>query len=170
MSKPMKEMIVSEYQQWLGDSEEAVIVSLRGVKVEATEEIREKMRAEKVYVTVVKNSLARKAFEGRALSALSPVLKGQNAVVYGEKPVIEIAREIIDLVKKFPEIELKGALLDGELFEGEEGVTRLSKMPTLAEAKAKTVSIVLGPGRKLMGIVKAIEEKLEKGETIARVS
>lgn len=170
MSKPMKEMIVSEYQQWLGDSEEAVIVSLRGVKVEATEEIREKMRAEKVYVTVVKNSLARKAFEGRALSALSPVLKGQNAVVYGDKPVIEIAREIIDLVKKFPEIELKGALLDGELFEGEEGVTRLSKMPTLPEARAKTVAIVLGPGRRLLGIVKAIEEKLEKGETIAKVS
>lgn len=169
MSKPMKEMIVSEYQQWLGGAEEAVIVSLRGVKVEATEEVREKLRSTKVHVTVVKNSLARKAFEGTTLSALSPVLKGQNAVVYGDRPVIEIAREIIDLVKKFPEIELKGAILDGELYEGNDGVTRLSKLPTLPEAKANTVSIILGPGRKLLGIVKAIEEKLEKGETIARV-
>lgn len=169
MSKPMKEMIVSEYSDWLGDSSEALIVSLRGVKAEATEEIRVQMRKTDVSVAVVKNSLARKAFEGSALSALSPVLKGQNAVVFGDRSVIEIAREIIALVKKFPEIELKGAILDGELFEGEAGVTRLSKLPTLPEAKANTVSIVLGPGRRLLGIVKAIEEKLEKGETISKV-
>ncbi|MCA9272096.1 MAG: 50S ribosomal protein L10 [Phycisphaerales bacterium] len=169
MSKPMKEMIVSAYQSRLGETEEALIVSLRGVKAEGTEAIRNKMREGSVEVTVVKNSLARKAFEGTALSALSPVLKGQNAVVFGDKSIIEIARDIIELIKTNPEIELKGALLEGELFEGEEGVTRLSKMPTLKEAQGNTVSLVLGPGRKLAGIIKAIEEKLEKGEEIAKV-
>ena len=97
------------------------------------------------------------------------MLKGQNAVIFGDKPIIEIARDIIDLVKSNPEIELKGALLEGELFEGEEGVTRLSKMPTLIEAQGNTVSLILGPGRKIAGIIKAIEEKLENGEEIAKV-
>lgn len=169
MSKPMKEMMVSEYQSWLGDSSEALIVSLRGVKAEATEEIRVQMRQSAVSVAVVKNSLARKAFEGTSLAGLSSVLKGQNAVIFGERSVIETAREIIELVKKFPEIELKGAILDGELYEGEAGVTRLSKMPTLAESKSQSVALVLGPGRRLLAVVKAIEEKLEKGETIAKV-
>lgn len=169
MSKPMKEMIVSEYQSRLGDSSEALIVSLRGVNAQATEEIRVQMRRTAVSVAVVKNSLARKAFEGTALEALSPVLRGQNTMFFGDRSVIEIAREIIDLVKKFPEIELKGAILDGELYEGEDGVTRLSKLPTLSEAKAGSVALVLGPGRRLMSIVKSIEEKLEKGETISRV-
>ena len=73
MSKPMKEMIVSAYQSRLGETEEALIVSLRGVKAEGTEAIRNKMREGSVEVTVVKNSLARKAFEGTALSALSPL-------------------------------------------------------------------------------------------------
>ena len=118
---------------------------------------------------MVKNSLARKAFEGTALSALSPVLKGQNAVIFGEKTVIEIARDIIDLVKTNPEIELKGAILDGELYEGEDGVTRLSKLPTLKEAQGNTVSLILGPGRKVAGIIKTIREKLEEGETISKV-
>ncbi len=169
MSKPMKEMIVSEYQNRFGDAEEAVVVSLRGVKAEGTETIRNQMRESSVHVSVVKNSLARKAFEGKALEALAPVLKGQNAMVYGDRSVIEIARDIIGLIKTYPEIELKGAILDGELYEGEEGVTRLSKLPTLAEAKSGSVALVLGPGRKLLGIVKSIEEKLEKGETIAKV-
>ena len=110
MSKPMKEMIVSDYQSRLGDAEEAIIVSLRGIGAEGTESIRGKMRAGSVSVAVVKNSLARKAFEGTALEALSPVLKGQNAVLHGERSVVEVAREIIDLVKEFPEI--KGRLLE----------------------------------------------------------
>ncbi len=169
MSKPMKEMIVTEYQNRLGETEEALIVSLRGVDAEGTEAIRNKMREGKVEVSVVKNSLARKAFEGTALSALSPVLKGQNAVIFGEKTVIEIARDIIDLVKTNPEIELKGAILDGELYEGEDGVTRLSKLPTLKEAQGNTVSLILGPGRKVAGIIKTIREKLEEGETISKV-
>jgi large subunit ribosomal protein L10 len=93
---------------------------------------------------------------------------------------VDVAREIVDLVKKFPGIELKGAVLDGQLFEGEAGVEALSKFPTRDEAIAKDVAIILGPGAKLLasvkgpgsqlaGILKAIEEKLEKGETIAKV-
>ncbi len=181
MSKPMKEMIVSDYQSRLGDAEEAIIISLRGVDAEGTESVRGKMREGSVSVAVVKNSLARKAFEGTALEALSPVLQGQNAVLHGDRSVVEVAREIIDLVKEFPEIELKGAVLDGELYEGEAGVTRLSKFPTRDEALSDAVGLILGPGRKLVaqvmgpgsnlaGVIKAITDKLEKGEAIAKVS
>ena len=85
----------------------------------------------------------------------------------------------MELVKEFPGIELKGAVLDGQLFEGEDGVKRLSAFPTREEAIAQTVTLILSPGRKLAaqilgpgarvaGLVKAIEERLEKGEAIAR--
>ncbi|MEO1717335.1 MAG: hypothetical protein AAFR76_09510, partial [Planctomycetota bacterium] len=72
-----------------------------------------------------------------------------------------------------------GAVLDGELYAGEAGVTALSKFPTRDEAIAKVVTLVLsparnlvaqvkGPGANVAGLVKAIEEKLEKGEAIAK--
>jgi ribosomal protein L10 len=59
-------------------------------------------------------------------------------------------------------------------------VKALSKFPTRDEAIAQDVTLILGPGRKLVGaikgpgsnlagIIKAIEEKLEKGEAIAAV-
>jgi len=179
MSKPMKDMIVSDYQSRLGDAEEAVIISLRGVDAQGTETIRNKMRAGSVSIAVVKNSLAKKAFEGTALEVLSPVLQGQNAVLHGDRSVVEVARDIIELIKDFPEIELKGAILDGELYEGNEGVIRLSKFPTREEALSDAVALILGPGKSLLaqvkgpganlaGIIKAIEEKLEKGETISK--
>jgi large subunit ribosomal protein L10 len=180
MSKPVKEMIVKDYVGRLDDASEALVLSLRGVDSKATESLRKNLRSKSVRVTIVKNSLARKAFAGTALDALSPVLKGQNAVLYGDRSVVEVAREIIELVKKVPQIELKGAVLDGELFSGEDGIKRLSTFPTRDEAIGQTVTLILSPARrlarqvispggKLAGCIKAIEEKLEKGEAIARV-
>jgi ribosomal protein L10 len=93
--------------------------------------------------------------------------------------VVEVAREIVKLIKDMPEVELKGAILDGTLYEGKAGVTELSKFPTKDEAIANIVTLVVSPGRKLLGqikgpgsniagIIKAIETKLEKGEAIAK--
>ncbi len=180
MSKPVKEMIVSDYQGRLEGAEEALVISLRGVDAEGTETIRSGLREKSVRLTVVKNSLAKKAFEGTPLEVLGPVMKGQNAMLYSERSVVEVARELIKLVKDFPDVELKGAVLDGELYAGEDGVTALSKFPTRDEAIAKVVTLILssarnlvaqvkGPGSKVAGLVKAIEEKLEKGESIAKV-
>ena len=119
-------------------------------------------------------------FEGTKLEKLHDLMVGQNAIAFGGESVVNVAREIVELVTKYPGIELKGAILDGELFVGEEGVKRLSKFPTRDEAIAKDVALILGPGRRLMasvkgpgatlaGIVKSIEAKLEKGEAIAKV-
>ena len=90
-----------------------------------------------------------------------------------------MAREIVKLIEKIPEVELKGAILDGQLFEGKAGVTALSKFPTKEEAQAQVVTLIVSPGKKLLaqlqgpgstvaGIIKSIEEKLEKSETIAK--
>ena len=113
------------------------------------------------------------------VESLKPVLTGSNVVAYGAESVVEVAREIVELAKQHEEMQLKGAILDGILFEGEEGVRALSKYPTRDEAIAQDVTLILGPGRKLVGavkgpggrlagIIKAIEEKLEKGEEIAK--
>ena len=179
MSKPVKEMIVSDYQGRLEGAEEALVISLRGVDAEGTETIRSGLREKSVSLTVVKNSLAKKAIEGTPLEVLGPVMKGQNAMLYSERSVVEVARELIDMVKDFPDVELKGAVLDGELYAGEDGVKALSKFPTRDEAIAKVVTLILsparnlvaqvkGPGANVAGLVKAIEEKLEKGEAIAK--
>ncbi len=180
MSKPVKDMIVREYLERLGDVEEAAVVSLRGVGGIANTEMRADLRKKDIRITIVRNSLFGKAFADRTLGVLSPVMEGSNALIYGGESVVEVAREIVEIVKSFPEIELKGAILDGELYEGAEGIERLSKFPTRDEAIAQDVALILGPGRKLLasvkgpggrlvGVIKAIEEKLEKGEEIAKV-
>ncbi|MFI4898071.1 MAG: 50S ribosomal protein L10 [Phycisphaerales bacterium JB059] len=180
MSKPVKEMLVREYEAKLDGVDEAAVISLRGVDGESNTKIRSDLREKDIRVTIVRNKLFGRAFADKPLGALSDVLTGSNALVYGAESVVEVAREIVELVKQFPEIELKGAVLDGELYEGEAGVEQLSKFPTRDEAIAQDVTLILspaknlmgalkGPGGRLAGIIKAVEEKLESGQEIAKV-
>jgi large subunit ribosomal protein L10 len=181
MSKPVKEIMMRDYRERLGGHEDALVVSLRGISSNDTNSIRASLREKDIRVTMVRNRLFLKTFEGSGLSALEPVLTGSNALAYGAESVVEVARAIVDLVKDFPDIELKGAVLDGSLYEGESGVEALSKFPTRDEAIAEDVTLILSPGRTLVGavkgpgstvagVIKAIEQKLEDGETIAKTA
>ena len=180
MSKTVKQMIVHDYAERFGEESDIAVISIRGVGANDNNALRSTLRKKDIKVTVIRNALAKRQFAGGALEALSPVLEGPSALAYGGASVVEVARELVELVKEFPDLELKGAILDGEVFEGEAGLERLSKFPTREEAIAETVQLVLspaqnlvagvmGPGRNLASLVKAIEEKLEKGEEITKV-
>lgn len=181
MSKPIKEMIIKQYRQRFAGVEGAVVIDLRGYDAKENNRLRNHLRTKGVKVTVVKNSLARKAISGTPLEVAGKALVGPAAFAYGADSVVAVAREIMDWSRKVKQLELKAAVLDGTLFEGAEGVKRLSQFPTREEAQARVVQLVLspaqkvvgaakGPGGKLMGIVKTIQEKLEKGEAIAKVA
>lgn len=179
MSKRVKDTIVKEYQSRITGTTDAMLISIRGVKGIPATRLRKNLAGKQIKVTVLRNALARKTFTGTGLEPLAKLLTGPSALAYGGQSVIEIAREIVKAVATMPELELKGAVLDGQLFEGKKGVEELSRFPTRTEAQADLVTLIVGPGRTLMaqlkgpganvaGIIKAIETKLEKGETIAR--
>ena len=181
MSKPIKGMIISEYQKRFGDIDGALVIDIRGVKANDNNAMRLGLRRKNVRVTIVKNSLAKKAFSGTALAALDPILSGPAALAYGGESVVDVARLVVEWAKKIQQLDLRGAVLDGELFQGKEGVKRLSQFPTREEAQAKVVQLVLSPARKvvgcavapgsrLLGIVKEIQERLEGGKSIAKIA
>jgi len=183
MSKTVKSIIMRDYKARItGGSEQypdAMLISIRGVKAIDTTKLRVGLAKKNIKITVIRNSLARKTFEGSGLEPLGELMTGANALAYGGNSVVEVAREVIALIAKMPSVELKGAVLDGTLFKGKAGVEELSKFPTREEAIGRIVTLIVSPARKLVaqvqgpgsalaGIVKSIEEKLEKGETIAK--
>lgn len=179
MSKPVKQAIMRQYNDRLGATSDAMVISIRGLNARETTSVRLGLAKKNIKVQVVRNSLARKAFEDKDLKILAEFLSGPSAIAYGGQSVVEVAREVVALIEKFPKLELKGAVLDGQLFTGKKGVEELSKFPTKDEAIGKVVTLVVSPGKKLLaqvkgpgskvaGIIKAIEGKLEKGEAIAK--
>ena len=180
MSKTVKQMILHDYAECFGGESDVAVISIRGIGANDNNVLRNSLRKKDIRVTVIRNALAKRQFADGPLEAISPLLSGPAALAYGGASVVEVARELVEMVKLFPDLELKGAILDGEVFRGQAGVEALSKFPTREEAIAQTVQLVLspaqnlvagvmGPGRNLASLVKAIEEKLEKGEQIAKV-
>ena len=185
MSKPVKNLITQDYQQRFENVSGAVLIDIRGIESNNNNVLRSRLGGKQIKITVVKNSLARLAFKDTVLEPLDSLLEGSNAMVYptdGESTAVSVARELIEYVKenKDTKLQFKGAILDGILF-GPEGVEALSKYPTKDEAQAQVVQLllspaqnlagaILGPGRGVASLVKAIEEKLEKGEEIKKVA
>lgn len=179
MSKQVKEMIVSDYEQRFSEIENAVVIEIRGMDANQNNAFRGSLAKNDIRVTIVKNSLAKKAFTGGPLEGLNQSLVGPSALVSGGDSVVEVARELVRCAKEFNALTLKAAILDGEFFDGDSGVKRLSDFPTREEAQAKVVAIALAPfkdvvgaakapGGAILGIVKQIQEKLESGEEISK--
>ena len=181
MSKPVKNLLTQAYNQRFGDLDGAVVVDIRGIEANDNNRMRHDLAQKQIKITVVKNSLARTAFKGSNLENISDVIDGPSAMVYPvdqDTSVVSVARELITWAKDLKNLEFRGALMEGIVF-GPDEIDALSKYPTRAEAHAQAVQIiltpgqnlvgaVLGPGRKIASIIKAIEEKLENGEAIAK--
>ena len=170
MSKPVKDMIASEYTRRFEGVTGAVVVEIRGLDAKATTSMRGSLQEKGIKVTIVKNALARRTFKGGPLASLEKALKGPSAMLTGAENAIIVARAIVKAAEAEKKIVLKGAIFDGEYYDGDEGVKKLGSFPTKEEAQAKVVTLVLSPARNIMGCVKTIQEKLEKGETISKVA
>lgn len=173
MSKPVKTMITESYKTKFAERDGLVIVDMRGVNASDTLTMRKVLADKGLRVTVVKNTIAKKAVEGTELEAVGDLLTGSCAFVYsidGEQSIINIARTLVDAQKKSPYIVLKGAVMEGSIFADEAGVKDLSKYPTREEAIGKIAGALIGPGGRLggalkgpfsvlAGLIKAVEEK-----------
>ena len=179
MSKRVKNLIEKDYQNRLGHVVSVAVINPRGINANETNQLRRALAEKGVRMTVVKNTLARRAGSEMSISGFEALLDGPSALVYGEAvengepaAISSVCRALVDQKKdkKFDDLELRGVFFDGELYHGEEGVTRVSKFPTREEAVADIVGCILGPGSALAGalqgpgaalagILKAIEEK-----------
>lgn len=179
MSKPIKNMIVDNYRRRFDKVDGGVVINITGITSNESNKLRKTLGDEGIRVTVVKNSLARHAIKDTSLEALGEILEGPSAIVYGKESVVVVARKLLAVVKEMEKLEIKGAVMEGTRF-GAKDVTALSKYPTRQEAQASAVGAILSPARKLVGsikspaaniagILKTVQEKLEKGETIAKV-
>ena len=180
MSKPVKQMIIDEYRRRFDGVEGGVVIEIRGMEATENNRFRNELRKKEIRVAVLKNSLAKKAFADGPLEALGTAIVGPAALVWGAESPVDVARELVDWAKNVEQLELKAALLDGEFFEGPQGVKRLSGFPTRDEAQANVVSLLLSPyknvvgaasspGSNVLGVIKTLQEKLESGEEIAKV-
>ncbi|MCC6240836.1 MAG: 50S ribosomal protein L10 [Phycisphaerales bacterium] len=163
MSKKIKNLITRELTQRLDGIESLGVINPRGINAVRTNLFRRKLHANNLRMTVVKNTLVRRAVQSVAdskLKGFDALLDGPSAVIYGQSSISQLARLLVEEKKENNALELRGIFFDGEIYAGEQGVEQVSKLPTREEAIANVLGAILGPGRKLAAAVKGPGGKL----------
>jgi large subunit ribosomal protein L10 len=178
MSKQVKDLITKELSGRLRELDSVAVINPRGIDANKNHGIRRRLREKGIRMTVVKNTLARRAVGGSKLEGFDKLLDGPSALVYGNASISAIARQLMDEKKKDEKFELRGVFFDGEAYFGDAGVEQVSKLPTREEAIGNLLAAILGPGRKLAAalkgpggtlaaMLKTIEEKAKDKEGAA---
>jgi len=175
MSKPVKNLIRKEIGRRLEGVTDVAVVSVIGIDGNTNNRLRGELLEKGIHVMVVKNAMARQAFDDLGIGEVGELLDGPCAVAYGAESVVDVVREILGRAKEIPELSVKGAYMEGEVYAGPARVEELSKFPTRIEALGKLAGAALGPGGKvagaligpggvIAGIVKALEERDETAD------
>ncbi|MBC8202507.1 MAG: 50S ribosomal protein L10 [Planctomycetes bacterium] len=181
MSKPVKEMIIAEYKRRFDGVSSGLLIDIRGIEANKNNELRVDLLNKDIHITVLKNSLAKTAFQDTELEGLTDFIDGPTALAFGGNSVVDVARNLVDWAKKIKKLELKAAVLDGQFFEGADGVKRLSDFPTKEEAQGTVIQLLLSPagnvvkaatspGGNVVGIVKEMTSMLEDGKAIEKIA
>ncbi len=161
-----KKAIVEEVAEVAKRSSSAVAVQYSGLTVAQLTELRSKARDAGVYMRVVRNTLAKRAFQDTHFSCMDPALVGPLVLAFsGEEPGAA-ARIFRDYAKKWEKLEVKALSVDGKLFAGSD-LGRLADLPTRPEAISLLMAVMLAPVTKLVRTLAEPHGKLVR--TIAAV-
>jgi large subunit ribosomal protein L10 len=172
MSKPVKKLIRDELIKRFDGVTQLAVVSFTGVDANTTNAIRGRLAGKDIRVSVVKNALAKQAFRELGIDTAAQLLDGPCAVAYGADSVVTVVRELLDIGKETPNLVVKAAFMEGDVFT-QESIEALSKYPTRPEAIGQALNCVLsaganlaaclmGPAGQIASILKSIEEKAGK--------
>ena len=102
MNRREKEQTISDLQKQIEQYKGAVLTNFRGLKVEQINQIRQRLREEKVSFHVVKNTLMKLASKGTDLEKLNRYFEGPTAIAVSKGNPISLIKTILDFVKTQP--------------------------------------------------------------------
>ena len=120
MARPEKIEKVDELAKEFTSSSGAELTDYRGLSVTDATALRRSLREHDTTFVVAKNTLARLAAKKAGFDGLLPMLEGPTALAFLRGDAVAGAKALLDLTKKYPAVEVKGALVDGLVMDGEQ--------------------------------------------------
>jgi len=144
-----KKNLVKEVNAVAGDSVTAVAAEYRGLSVAEMTELRKEARGAGVYMRVVKNTLARRAVEGTEFECMQDTLKGPILLAFAKDDPGAAARVIKDFAKGHDALQAVSLSAGGQLLPASD-LNKLADLPTLDQARAMLLGVMVAPMSKLV--------------------
>ena len=169
LSKERKQEVYAKYEAWFKDAAAIVLTEYTGLDMPAFDALRATIRESGGEFHVVKNTLAKRAFEAAGIEAPADYFVGSTAVGLAFDDPPGMAKAIVDLAKDKEFVVVKGGFLDKEHLNADQ-VKVMAKLPplpvvrgqllgTIMAPASKLVRTVNEPGRQIAQVVKAYSEK-----------
>ena len=160
MRKQEKAEIVQAIQEKVAKSQIGILTDFKGLKVEDMTRLRRQLQEADAELTVVKNTLLRRA--GADDSPLAPLLShatGPNALTLGYADPVTVTKVLIKFAQEKPQLVIKAGALGGQALTLKD-LEALSKLPAREVLLAQLLGVLQGVPRGLVTVLAGVIRNL----------
>ena len=171
---------VTELKARIQGSQAMFLTDFRGLTVGDVMDLRRSLRESGTRLSVVKNTLMRRAAGEAGADQLRELLVGPTAVAFVDGDPIVAAKSLVDAMRRFRTMELKGAFMEGRVLSPEQAQSLatieprevlLARMAGLAKAQMSRAAFGFQALQsKFLSLLDALKDKLPAGEAEAGTS
>jgi len=154
MDKDTKHTQSAALREQIVDVTALLVVEYERLTVAESDDLRGKFREAGCTYRVFKNSVIRYAVAGTSHEPITPLLKGVSGLAYNAADPGAPARVARDYAKTNDKFRLKGAVVEGHVFAGNDAA-KLADMPGPREIKAKLLMLFQTPATRMVQVMNA---------------
>ena len=163
LNRSEKEAVISEVTSLAAKAQTLVMAEYRGITVAAMDQLRVKARSNGVSLSVLKNTLARRAVAGSSFEVVADQMTGP--LIYGfSEDAIAAAKVVADFAKTNDKLVIRGGVYGGKALDVN-GVKALASVPTKEVLLAQLCGLLMSPMSRTAVVLGALAKKKE--ETVA---
>ena len=158
LSLVQKKAVVEEVSGIVSDAQSVVAAEYSGLSVSDMTKLRRAAIEKGVTIRVVKNTLAKKAFEGTGYDCMNDVLTGPVVLAFSQESLGGAARVMRDFAKDHEKLKVTGLSLGDGLMDIAQ-LKAVAALPTRDEALSILLATMKAPVEKLARTLKEIPAK-----------
>jgi large subunit ribosomal protein L10 len=160
LNRSEKEAVIEEVTGLAAQAQTLVIAEYRGIKVADMTKLRNEARSAGVSLSVLKNTLARRAVAGSSFEVVVDQLTGP--LIYGfSVDAVAAAKVVADFAKTNDKLVIRGGVYGGKALDAN-GVKQLANIPTKEVLLAQLCGLLMSPVSRTAVVLGALAAK--KGE------
>jgi large subunit ribosomal protein L10 len=163
LNRSEKEAVIGEVTELAAKAQTLVMAEYRGITVADMTRLRSNARSQGVNLSVLKNTLARRAVSGSSFEVVSDQMTGP--LIYGfSVDAVAAAKVVSDFAKSNDKLVIRGGVFAGKALDVN-GVKQLANIPTKEVLLAQLCGLLKSPISRTAVVLGALAVK--KGEVAA---